>query len=243
MRFDVAPGSRGLKLPQMMPRRIPLALVLTLTLGTCALGQELNLRTLALKKGEMPEIFVKAAKKDEIAHKLDWPARQPSELVKVPAAGSIAMLTREVDGEGAETFKAAQQVEVPAGANGVLLLGWKEGDNTRIVALKDEFVGARFNDWLLVNSTAKPIAFRAGEGSKTLVVRPGSSETYKLDGNAERGAEVLVQTPEDGEAKTIYSTYWPVREGRRAIVLFIDDGKKIRVKRISDHLLPPKPEE
>ena len=47
--------------------------------------------------------------------------------------------------------------------------------------------------------------------------------------------------PVNGEAKTFYSTYWPVHKGKRALVLFVDDGSKIRVKRISDALVPAKP--
>ena len=52
---------------------------------------------------------------------------------------------------------------------------------------------------------------------------------------------VPAQTPFDGEAKTFFSTYWPVYPDKRAVVLFVDDGKRIRVKRISDKLVPVKP--
>ncbi|MDA0767279.1 MAG: hypothetical protein O3A87_04255 [Verrucomicrobia bacterium] len=36
-------------------------------------------------------------------------------------------------------------------------------------------------------------------------------------------------------------TFWPVNPGKRAVVLFVEEGAKIRVKRISDVLPPPEP--
>jgi hypothetical protein len=130
----------------------------------------------------------------------------------------------------------AHRVKLPAGAKAILLLGWTSGDSTRHVAIKDDVGAAGFDNWLLINTTKKPIAFKVGDKSSPVQIAPGKSRNYKITVEKNKGAAVLAQAPVKGKAKTFFSTYWPVYGDKRAVVLFVEDGNKIRVKRISDKI-------
>lgn len=214
-----------------------LALAALLAAGA-APGQTIGVRTLALRAGEMPEVFLRGSKDH---HPLKFSAVQPSPVVRAAAANPLPIYKSALDQEGKPAFTVVQQVKLPSGAKGVLLLGWSAGDTIRYVAMEDDFGSAGFNDWLLINTTARPIAFKVGEKAAPVQVAPGSSRTYKIATDKNKGAAVLAQAPFDGKAKTFYSTYWPVHAGKRAVVLFVEDGQKIRVKRISDALAPANP--
>ena len=118
-------------------------------------------------------------------------------------------------------------------------MGWAAGKETRYVAIDDDFGSARFNDWLLINTGKRPVAFTVGEKSKPVLIAPGASVTHRVGAEKGKGTAVLAQAPIRGKTKTFFSTYWPVHPDKRAVVLFVDDGEKIRVKRITDKLAPP----
>lgn len=73
--------------------------------------------------------------------------------------------------------------------------------------------------------------------AKPVKIAPGASQRHKITAENNKGVAVLAK----GKAKTFFSTFWPVYPDKRAVILFIDDGTKIRVKRISDKLAPPAP--
>jgi len=77
--------------------------------------------------------------------------------------------------------------------------------------------------------------------AKPVKIAPGASQRHKITAENNKGVAVLAQVPVKGKAKTFFSTFWPVYPDKRAVILFIDDGTKIRVKRISDKLAPPAP--
>ena len=198
-------------------------------------AQTIGIRTLAMRAGAMPEVHVRDAK----GHlPLRFSPVQPSEVVGALTANPLPLYRRETDAKGKEGFVVSQQVKLPDGANGILLLGWADGGKTRYVAIKDDFSAARYNDWLLINASTRPVAFRVGDSGKPILLKPGVSTTHRIPVAEGEGATVLAQAPLDGKDKVFYSTYWPVYAGKRSIVLFVDDGPKILVKRISDSLAP-----
>jgi len=222
-----------------MTRLFSLLLVVSaLVGGTPASAQTISVRTLALRSGEMPEVYLKGP---EEYFPLQFSAAQPSQPVRALAANPLPLYTSKMDDEGDQAFVAAHKLKIPAGAKGILLVAWNTGDEARYVAIKDDFGSARYNDWLLINAATRPVAFMVGKSAKAMVVAPGTSTTHRISAKKGEGAAVLAQAPIDGEAKTFYSTYWPVYADKRTVVLFVDDGPKIRVKRISDKLPPVKP--
>lgn len=196
-------------------------------------------RTLALKKGEMVEHFLMGEKGQEA---MRFSAVQPSVVMKAARVDPLPIYKIVENDEGERAFVVDQKVKIPSGAKGVLLLGWPVGGKNHYVAIADDFVGAGFDDWLLINASKKPIAFKVGDQTKPIRLMPGSSEKYRIRENKGRGAAVLAQAEIKGKVKTFYSTYWAVQPGKRVMALFVDDGEKIRVKRISDKLAPPKEE-
>jgi len=191
----------------------------------------INVRTLALEAGDMPELFLKTAK-EPVA--LAWSERQPGIACKVLYANPLPFYRREINAEGEASLVVVSKVKLPANAKGVLLLGWPKDDGVRCVAIEDDLGSAGYNDWLLINAASRPVAFGVGDTRKPSIVKPGSSVRYRVTAERGKGATVRAQVPvEGGKAKTFYSTFWPVYPDKRSVVIFADDGRKIRVKRIS----------
>jgi hypothetical protein len=214
--------------------------VFSLLGGALVSAQTIGVRSLALRSGELPEVYLKGAKNHLL---LEFSSVQPSEVVRALRTSPLPLYRKVVDDEGAVTFSVAHKIKVPSGAKGILLLGLTSGKEVRFVPIADDFGSARYNDWLLINAGQRPIAFSVGQKTKPVMIAPGASTTHRISVEKGKGAAVLAQAPFGGKAKTFFSTYWPVHAGKRTVVLFVDDGKKIRVKRISDKLAPvAKPE-
>lgn len=211
--------------------------LLSILIGTTVASSEpIRVRTLSLGAKEMPVVHLKTAKGHQA---LRFSTVQPTQAVTATYANPLPLYKSELDEAGNKVFVIDQTVKVPVGAKGILLLGWKTGEKTQYVAIKDDLSTTRYNDWLLINTTRTPILFQVGEKAKPIKIAPGGSETYKITTEKNKGASVIAQAPREGVVKIFYSTYWPVHANKRAIVLFINDGSKIRVKRISDKLSPP----
>jgi len=215
-----------------------LFILIALIFGSHATAQTINVRTLALRAGELPEVYLRVGEKYE---KLRFSAVQPSSTVRAIRVNPLPLYKRETDAEGKDVYVVAYKIKIPTGAKGIMLLGWKSGDKVRHLAIKDDFSKARFNDWLLINTSKKPIIFKVGQKAKPFLVKAGSAETYPLKRVREgKGTEVTAHAKFKGKVKLFFSTYWPVFPGKRMVVLFVDDGRKIRVKRIIDKLVPVK---
>jgi hypothetical protein len=213
-------------------------LLILIACATAGRAQErtLEVRTLAMTSGDMPELLLRTAGEPAI---LEWSHRQPGQGLTVLHANPLPLYRREVNEDGKEKLVAVTKVALPANVRGVLLLGWTSDGKTRCVAIDDHLATAQFNDWLLINAATRPVAFGVGDTNKPAIVKPGDSVRYRVPAQRGKGATVRAQLPvEGGRAKTFYSTFWPIYPDKRALVIFVDDGDKVRVKRISDKLLP-----
>ena len=171
-------------------RVLPVVL-LALVGGIAAHGQTISVRTLALRTGDMPEVYLKDAKE---YHALRFSAVQPGEPVRALAANPLPLYRSEMDAKGDQAFVVADKVKIPAGAKGILLLGWTTGDEVRYVAIKDDFASARYNDWLLINASTRPVAFKVGRNREAGHAQAGTSATHRITVAGE-GAAVLAQAP------------------------------------------------
>ncbi len=199
--------------------------------------QTLAVRTLSLRDGEMPQLYLRGVKE---YHALEFSSVQPGEVMRALAANTLPLYRQETDSGGKQRWVAAQQIRIPAGAKGILILAIANGDKTLFTAIDDDFTSARHNDWLLINVSSKPITFLVGEKSKPVVIQPGASTKYRVSAPGGKGAAILAQAPIKGKPTVFYSTYWPVYSDRRSVILFADNGPKILVKRISDMLAQTK---
>ena len=215
-----------------------LLILLSLVLGFHATAQTINVRTLALRTGEMPEVYLRNGEKYE---QLRFSAAQPSSTLRANRVNPLPLYQREKDAEGNDAYVVAYKLKIPKGAKGILLLGWKSGDQAKYIVIKDDFGKARFNDWLLINTSTKSIGFKVSEKGKPFIVKAGSSDIYSIKKVKQgKGTSVMAQAMFKGKKKIFFSTYWPVLPGKRTLILFIDDGRKILVKRISDKLVQAK---
>ena len=217
-----------------MIRQVLVVIIVPLLLSGWVGAQEtIAVRTLALRTGDMPDVHLRGVK-EHVA--LEFSAIQPGEMLRAMAANPLPLYLREADSRGNEAWVVAHRVKIPAGAKGILLLAVPDGDQSRFLAINDDFAGARYNDWLLINASSKPIAFAVGEKAKPVLIASGTSVTHRVTVTRGQGTVVLAQAPIDDKPTVFYSTYWPVYDDRRTVVLFADSGPKILVKRISDML-------
>jgi len=217
-------------------------IMLMVTLGACSLmaAREINMRTLALDKAaDLPERYVKVGQ-GYLA--LSFSFIQPGEVISVFAGNSSLPLYEQVETkEGNISYELVNEVKLPSGAKGVLLLGWISPDGPRYLAIADDFLSAKFDQWLLINTASMDVAFRIGDDNKPLMLKANSVQNYKLTASEGTGVSVVGQAKWGEEIKTFYSTYWPVRAGERGIVIFFyHSGERIALRKITDTLFKPK---
>lgn len=206
------------------------------SLLTCAwLGAQetLAVRALALSAVEMPDYHVMGTKEQLPVKFSDV---QPGDIIRALAANPLPLYLKKTDAQGKVAWVAAEKVKIPAGSKGILLLAIPDGEQTRLLAIEDDFSGARYNDWLLINGSSKPIAFAVGKKEKPVLIAAGTSVTHRVSTPSNEGATVMAQAPIYDKPTVFLSTYWPVYDDRRTVVLFVDSGPKILVKRIADIL-------
>lgn len=215
-----------------------------LLLGAALPGQRtipVSIRTLALGPGiTKSENYVKTSEGYEL---LVFLSRHPGQLIDTqPDEAGLPIFKKAIEA-GQEIFAVANRIKLPGGASSVLLLGWGNPGNERYLPVDDKFMNAGYNDWLMINTTPKPIGFRIGKDEKPFFIKPNEINTFKVASQEDKGAAVLGRAEMNGEIRTFYSTYWPIRSGERSIVIFVEDNDRIRVKKISDALLKEKERE
>ena len=216
--------------------------ILVAALISCSslVARDLNVRSLALDKGQdLPERYLKVG--DEYVA-LPFSSMQPGELVQVSIDASSLPLFESVKGPAGEvSYRVVKEVKLPPGAKGVLLLGWLAPEGARYLAIDDDFMSAKYNDWLLVNTAPKEVGFRIGEDNKPIMISANGVTKYKLTAAEGTGVAVVARAKWGDKVKTFYSTYWPVRAGERGIVIFFyQKGERMAVRKITDMLLKSK---
>ena len=200
--------------------------------------RQIGVRGLALERADpLPERYIKVKDGYEL---IQFLYSQPVQLIIAYTESALPLFEKKKNDEGEEAYEIAEKVSVPASAKGILLLGWKGEEGPRYLAIDDNFPAAKYNNWLMINAASKPVAFRIGKENKPFIVKASSAENYKVNVPEGRGAAVLGQAEMEGEAKTFYSTYWPIREKERSIVIFFEREDRMRLRKISDSLFVPK---
>ncbi|MBC2602939.1 hypothetical protein [Puniceicoccus vermicola] len=196
--------------------------------------QTIEVRSLALSRNDqLPEVFLR---EDAEFHPISFSHYQPSKPVTVSATSPLPLFKRlPMANEGLPPVVA--RVPLPKDAEDILLLGWMNGERPRYVALANNLTSASARDWLLINTTNRRVAFRLGKDSKPVLVDSGQTLRYEIDVDLNKGAAALAvaETETDGW-QIFYSTYLPVFEGSRTMLLFVQDDEKIRVREITSQV-------
>lgn len=203
-----------------------------------AAAREIGVRGLALDRADaMPERYVRVKDGYEL---LRFLSSQPVELISAIVESDLLLYEKKMNDKGEEIYQVAEKVNLPVGAKGFLVLGWKDEEKYRYLAINDNFSAAKYNNWLMINTTSKPLAVQIGKKNKPFGLKPNQATNYEVESPEGAGAAVMGRAMLEGEVKTFYSTYWPIRKGERSIVIFVERGDRISVKKISDSLFKPK---
>lgn len=198
--------------------------------------QKVSVRMMALTEIETEPLFL-AVEGDEKWIPVEWSRRQPSApAVTFTQDGVLPLFSEESDPDAKAGYKVSHRIKVPSGAKEILLFAWMADGKLQLQPVDDDFLGKNHKRWLLINFSGKEIAFRVGEKSKPILLKSKASTLYTINVEENQPASILGQARIRGtEPKLFYSSYFPVKEGRRTIVIFTDDGDKIRTKLIADH--------
>ena len=208
-----------------------------------ALSQDtqISLRTLQLGGDEMPESWVRSAGEKSNLVTLAWLSSQPTTPVKVTHDGQLKIFRYVTNDKGEKVPGVADIIHLPAAAKEVLLLGWEKDDKAKYVAIKDQFLNAKFNNWLAINASENRTAILAGDKGEPVLVEPGKSVIFQPDIQEGKGVKIIAKTQRKGELKTFLSSYWPAFPGQRTLIIFYDDGDRMRAKRIGDRFIAEQP--
>lgn len=194
------------------------------------------LRVMAIAEGELPEVYVKAGA-DYVL--LEFSATQPSVTVRSTYSNPLPIYKRQKTSAGKDDYIIMNRVPLPESGKGILLLGWGTPDKADYLAISDDFSSSGSADWLLINGTKQTLALQLGKDTKFVKVPPSGATPFRVMAELNKGAAVNIAEPVEGNKwKTFYSTYWPIYPDRRCLVLFLNTGGKIKVKKISD-IKPP----
>lgn len=216
-------------------------IILMAVLSSCGISvaREINMRTLALaQEGDLPKRYIRVG---EEYVELLFSYIEPGKVMPAFAGESSLPLYESFKGEKGEvSFKMVKEVNLPAGAKGILLLGWMSPEGPRYLAVDDDFISAKYDRWLLINAASKDVAFRIGEDNKPIMLKANSVQNYQLTAPEGSGVAVVGQVKWGEQVKTFYSTYWPVKAGERGIVIFFyHKGERIALRKITDVLFKP----
>lgn len=198
------------------------------------------LRALALAKGiEIPDRYIQTSD-GHVPLPISW--LEPGAVMPAVAdLGELSIFEQITNERNVIAYRVAEKVKLPTGAKGILLLGWMAGDSPRYLAIDDDYLSAKHNDWMLINAADKAVAFQMGRNEKPVLIQPASVKKNRLNAKKNVGVSVIGQAQWDGKAKTFYSTYWPVRGGERGIVIFFSHHDRISLRKITDPLAPADP--
>lgn len=192
-----------------------------------------EVRTLALSRLENPsEHYLKT----EAGYKLlTISHRQPRKPIETTTDGTLRVYQKSGD-NSRDMYEVYAEVPLPKEARSILLLVTEAPDGIQYRPVIDHYTEASHTDWLMINTTSQVITLQIGQNADPFFLEPDSAKTCKLDATHQGGLAITGKVESNGEFKTIYSTYWALREGARSIVIFLDEENRIQTKRITDPL-------
>ncbi|MFC7336052.1 hypothetical protein ACFQY0_02590 [Haloferula chungangensis] len=203
-----------------------------------AQNEKLDIRTLSLGSSNFPELWVM---EDTAPVAVKFSSIQPSEPLRIPRSNPLRIFKGELDEKGLPKDTTPTSVKLPNNSS-ILLLAWMNGEAPRFLPIPDPFKSAKHDDWLVINGSAQQVAIQIGAKSKPVSVAPSSHSRVRVTAPVNEGAAVTVATRNKKAWKTIYSTYWPIYPDKRCLVIIAQDGRKMRVKVISDEYKEPEEE-
>jgi hypothetical protein len=160
---------------------------------------------------------------------------RPSEEMTAMLApdGQISFFTREEASDGETKYSIMGRSSVPSGSRQILVLAAKVNEQLVMTSVADN-LSESDQDWLFINASKMPLAVMLGKGVKPFPIRPGQSVFHQPEVPKGTGARIQVVGKKESGWERVYSTYWPIREGQRGLIIFMSVGDDIRVKNIPE---------
>ncbi|NQX02329.1 hypothetical protein HQ447_16850 [bacterium] len=219
-----------------------ISLILILSSGIAlSQAEKIHFRTLALVESKFPEFWAIESGK---AVPILFPSAQPSAAVTADRTSPFGIFRGPLDDKGKPVDTTPLPVSLPASAS-ILLLGWMNGEKPGFLAIEDPFATMKHDDWLVINSSNSQLAIQIGETAKPVPVKANGHQTIKSSAPSGTGAAVTIASQQaDGKWKAVYTSYWPIYDDKRGLVLVVQNGARLNVNYISDTIAPapvPKP--
>jgi hypothetical protein len=200
--------------------------------------EKIAFRTLALAQTKFPELWAIEGGKPLA---ITFSSAQPSVPFKADKASPLPIFKGPLDDKGMPKETVPIKVAVPA-ASSILLIGWMEGDKPGFLAIADSFSTMKSDDWLVINPSKKDIAVQIGADTKPTAVKANSHLAMKNTAPSGTGAAVTIAAKQDdGKWKSVYTSFWPIYDNQRGMIVVIQKGEKLNVNYIADQITPPAP--
>lgn len=197
----------------------------------------IRFRSLAMSAGIEAELYFSNGSQYEL---LPLSHYRPSRVqtAKRDKDGNLLLFEKVTNDDGAVQYVPKRRVAIPKGSRQVLLIV-AELDGRIGVSASNDNLSNNDKDWLFINTTQAPIALQLGENNKPISLPAGGSVSQQVNVETGRGAAVRVAAFEEDSWKKVYSTFWPIYEGQRSLVICVQDGKKIRVRNFFESVTTP----
>lgn len=196
-------------------------------------GEKIAFRTLAISNSKLPELWVVESGKPV---RISFSSAQPSQPVKADKQSPLSIFKGPLDAAGKPSDTTPMKVPVPASSS-LLLLGWMEGEKPGFLAIEDPFATMKSDDWLVINPSKSELAIQIGATAKPIPIKANSHQAIKNTAPVGTGAAVTVAAKQpDGSWKGIYTSYWPIYDNMRGLVVVVQRGDRLHVNYISDKI-------
>lgn len=197
----------------------------------------IRFRTLAMSAGIEAELYFSNGSQYEL---LPLSHYRPSRVhtAKRDNDGNLLLFEKVMGEDDVVKYVPTRRVAIPKGSRQVLLLV-AELDGRIGISASNDNISNNDKDWLFINTTQAPIALQLGDGNKPISLPAGESVSQQVNVETGKGAAVRVAAYEEDGWKRIYSTFWPIYEGQRSLVICVQDGKKIRVRNFFESVTTP----
>jgi hypothetical protein len=197
-----------------------------LTLSAQVETRPLQVRTLALDSKPISGFYIATSSGYQ---ELSFSIHQPSAIYSAQTAETLPLYKQQTNETGEIEYILFKQLPLPQAGRRILLIGLKSNDAAKFVAIQDNFGEGDSQDWLLVNVSSKALAFQVGNLTP-IPIQPRQSMPLRINSLRAQGATVKVAARFDEGWEKFYSTFWPIYENQRCLVLFVPDGESIHVR-------------
>ncbi|MES2920130.1 MAG: hypothetical protein V4819_01190 [Verrucomicrobiota bacterium] len=219
--------------------------IITLTmLFSAGLGfsQEAKLafRTLALAQAKFPQLWVVESGKPL---PITFVSAQPSPPFSADRTNPLPIFKGPLGDKGKPSDTTPTLVPLPtSSSSSILLLGWIQGDKPAFLAIDDPFATMKKDDWLVINPSKSELGIQIGATAKPIPIKANSNQAIKNTAPPGTGAAVTIAAKQaDGSWKAVYTSYWPIYDNMRGLVVVVQNGEKLNVNYITDQIATAAP--